>query len=56
MKFKELLMVLNEKWVEYNFNFGENKKEGMNILKKIRKKNKQSSSLPGEEYLTKKTK
>ncbi len=64
MKFKKLLEKLNEKilkdvnekWVEYDFNFGENKKEGMNILKQIRKQNKMPESLPGEEDLTSKRK
>ena len=64
MKFKKLLEKLNEKilkdvnekWVEYDFNFGENKKEGMNILKQIRKQNKMTESLPGEEDLTSKRK
>lgn len=56
MKFKQLLKILNEKWAEYNFNFGEDKKEGMDILKKVRKKNKMPETLPGEETLTKKGK
>ena len=39
---------LKEKWVEYDFNFGEDKKEGMEIKKKYRKKFNLASSLPGE--------
>lgn len=39
---------LEEKWVEYDFNFGEDKKEGMNIKRKYRKKFNLPMSLPGE--------
>jgi hypothetical protein len=64
MKFKKLLDKLNEnilkdvneKWVEYDFNFGENKKEGIDILKQIRKQNKMPKTLPGEKDLTSKRK
>ena len=56
MRFKQLLKVLTEKWTEYDFNFGEDKKEGMKILKRVRHKNKMPKSLPGEKDLTKKRK
>ena len=39
---------LEEKWVEYNFNFGEDKAEGKRINKKNRKRFGQPSTLPGE--------
>lgn len=42
---------LKEKWVEYDFNFGENKTEGMNIKKKYRKKFNLPSNLPGEKNI-----
>jgi len=42
---------LEEKWVEYDFNFGENKTEGMNIKKKYRKKFNLPSNLPGEKNI-----
>jgi hypothetical protein len=56
MKFKQLLKLLQEKWSEYDFNFGEDKKEGRKIQKKIRRENNIPSTLPGEEDLTKKRK
>jgi hypothetical protein len=56
MKFKQLLKLLQEKWSEYDFNFGEDKKEGMSILKKVRRENNMPSTLPGEKDLTKKRK
>ena len=39
---------LEEKWVEYNVNFGEDKAEGKRINKKNRKRFGQPSTLPGE--------
>lgn len=56
MKFKQLLKLLNEKWTEYDYNYGEDKSEGLKILKKIRKQNDMPETLPGEEDLTKKEK
>ena len=56
MKFKQLLKLLQEKWSEYDFNFGEDKKEGRKILKKVRRQNNMPSTLPGEKDLTKKRK
>lgn len=56
MKFKQLLKHLHEKWVEYDFNYGEDKKEGRSILRKIRKEFGMEETLPGEEDLTKKRK
>ena len=46
MKFKQLLKHLHEKWVEYDFNYGEDKKEGRSILRKIRKEFGMEEILP----------
>jgi len=45
---KENSRDIQEKWVEYDFNYGENKKEGMKIKRKYRKKFGLPSTLPGE--------
>lgn len=47
-KLKEMNCNLEEKWVEYNFNFGEDKKEGKRINKKNRKRFGLPLTLPGE--------
>jgi hypothetical protein len=48
VKLQEMTSNLEEKWVEYNFNFGEDKAEGKRINKKNRKRFGQPSTLPGE--------
>jgi hypothetical protein len=45
---KENSRDIQEKWVEYDFNYGEDKKEGMKIKRKYRKKFELPSTLPGE--------
>jgi hypothetical protein len=47
-KLKELNRNLDEMWVEYDFNFGEDKKEGKRINKANRKRFGFPLTLPGE--------
>lgn len=51
-KLKENNSKLNEKWVEYDFNFGEDKKEGRKINRKNRKRFGFPLTLPGEKDAT----
>ena len=51
-KLKENNSKLNEKWVEYDFNFGEDKEKGKKINKANRKKFGLPLTLPGEKDAT----